>query len=253
MKTIPMTQPIVANNGDVISQSLKEMSDEWLVGAAKDGNVYAFGELRDRHFRSILRTTYRITRNWEDAEDALQDSFLKAFIHLNSFEGRSNFSSWVTRIAINTSLMILRKKRTSKELSIDASDNDCGSDDRWEMRDLREDSECRYARHERSELLGEAIRQLRPRLRTAVEVQQANEYSIQELADSLGISLASAKSRLLRARLSLRTLLLDNNLTSYQCEATRSSVERIEFDYPAAIRRMTKNPVIPALRASGDN
>jgi RNA polymerase sigma-70 factor (ECF subfamily) len=149
--------------------------------------------------------------------------------------------------------MILRKKRTSKELSIDASDNDCGSDDRWEMRDLREDPECLYARHERSELLGEAIRQLRPRLRTAVEVQQANEYSIQELADSLGISLASVKSRLLRARLSLRTLSLDNNLMSYHREATRSPVERIEFDYPEARRRITKNPVISALRATGDN
>jgi hypothetical protein len=83
-------------------------------------------------------------------------------------------------------------------------------------------------------------------------VQQANEYSIQELADSLGISLASAKSRLLRARLSLRTLLLDNNLRSYQSEAARSPAERIEFDNPAR-HRITKKPIIPALRAGGDN
>jgi RNA polymerase sigma-70 factor (ECF subfamily) len=211
-----------ANNGIDISHSLKQMSDERLVLAAKDGNTNAFVELRGRHSCKILRTTYRITRNWEDAEDALQDSFLKAFLHLNKFEGRSSFSSWVTRIAINMSLMIMRKKRTDRELSIDASDNDCESCDRWEPRDLREDPERRYARHERAELLRGAIRRLRPALRTAVELQQEQEYSVQELADSLGISLAATKSRLLRARLSMRTLLHDNNLRSYKSEGERS-------------------------------
>jgi RNA polymerase sigma-70 factor, ECF subfamily len=211
-----MTQPILANNQTVISHSLKEMSDEWLVVAAQDGNVNAFAELRDRHFRAILRTTYRITRNREDSEDALQDSFLKAFTHLNSFEGRSSFSSWITRIAINTSLTILRKKRANNDQSIDVDDNCCGSDDRWEMRDLREDPERVYTKHERSELLREAIVRLRPYLRNAVELRYSREYSMQEIADSLGISKASAKSRLLRARLSLRTLLRDNNLKSYQ-------------------------------------
>jgi RNA polymerase sigma-70 factor (ECF subfamily) len=217
-----MTQQMLANNGAVIGRSLKEMSDEWLVLAAKDGNANAFVELRDRHSSKILRATYRITRNREDAEDALQESFLKAFLHLNKFEGRSSFSSWVTRIAINTSLMIMRKKRRNKELSIDPSDNDCESYDSWEPFDLREDPERHYERHERAELLRGAIRRLRPALRTAVELQQAQEYSMQELADSLGISLAAAKSRLLRARLSMRTLLHDNNLRPYQSEGTRS-------------------------------
>jgi RNA polymerase sigma-70 factor (ECF subfamily) len=203
-------------NGDgaPISHSLKQMSDEWLVSAARDGNANAFAELRDRHSSKILRTTYRITGNWEDAEDALQDAFLKAFLHLNKFEGRSSFLSWVTRIAINMSLMILRKKRANRELSIDVSDNDCESCDRWEPLDLREDPERLYARHERAELLRRAIRRLRPALRTAVELQQAQEFSMQELADSLGISLAAAKSRLLRARLSIRTLLTLGDMSS---------------------------------------
>jgi RNA polymerase sigma-70 factor (ECF subfamily) len=209
-------------NGAIISHSPKQMSDEWLVSAARDGYANAFAELRDRHSSKILRTTYRITRNWEDAEDALQDSFLKAFTHLKKFEGRSSFSSWVTRIAINMSLMILRKKRRSKELLIDPGDNDSESYDRWEPLDLSEDPERRYARHERAELLRRAIRRLRPALRTAVELQQAQDYSVQELADSLGISLAAAKSRLLRARLSMRTLLHDNNLRSYQSAGERS-------------------------------
>jgi RNA polymerase sigma factor (sigma-70 family) len=131
-----MNLPIPANNGAIISQGLKQMSDEWLVLTARDGSASAFAELRDRHSSKILRTTYRITRNWEDAEDALQDSFLKAFLHLNKFEGRSAFLSWVTRIAINTALMIMRKKRANKELSIDPDDNGYESYDRWNRRTL---------------------------------------------------------------------------------------------------------------------
>jgi RNA polymerase sigma-70 factor (ECF subfamily) len=211
---------MLANNGAEISHSLVEMSDEWLVVAAKDGNVDAFAELRARHFRTILRTTYRITRNWEDAEDAVQDSFLKVFVHLNSFEGRSSFLSWATRIAINISLMLLRKRRSHDCQSLDAWDHYVGFDDRWEIRDPREDPERFCARYERSELLREAILRLRPCLRNAVELRYSKEYSMKEIADSLGISLASAKSRLCRARLSLRILLRDDNLRSYQSEGT---------------------------------
>src|SRR5271156_4315626 len=211
-----MTQPRLANDGIAICHSLKEMSDEWLVAAAKNGDVTAFAQLRDRHFRSIMRTTYRITRNWEDAEDALQDTFLKAFIHLNRFECRSSFFSWVTRIAINASLATLRKKRASKNISIDACDNDGASGGRWEMPDLREDPERCYSRREREDSLRRAIRRLRPNLRTALE------YSTQEIADSLGISSAAAKSRLLRARLSLRAQLRNDSLPSYQSENARS-------------------------------
>ena len=210
------------DDGAAVRHSLKQMSDEWLVLAAKDGNTNAFAELRDRHSSKILRTTYRITRNWEDAEDALQDSFLNAFVHLDKFEGRCSFSSWVTRIAINMSLMAVRKPRTKRELAIDVSDDDGETCDRWEPRDLGEDPECCYARHERAELLRRAIRRLRPVLRNVVELQQARDYSVQELADSLGISLAATKSRLLRARLSMRTLLHDNNLRSYQSKGERS-------------------------------
>jgi RNA polymerase sigma-70 factor (ECF subfamily) len=213
-----MTQSMLANNRAEISHSLVEMSDEWLVAAAKGGNVDAFAELRARHFRTILRTTYRITRNWEDAEDALQDSFLKAFIHLNNFEGRSSFLSWATRIAINISLMHLRKRRSHNCPSIDAGDHYVGFDDRWEIRDPREDPERLCARYERSELLREAILRLRPCLRNAVDLRYSKEYSMKEIADTLGISLASVKSRILRARLSLRILLRDDNLRSYQSE-----------------------------------
>jgi RNA polymerase sigma-70 factor, ECF subfamily len=118
--------------------------------------------------------------------------------------------------------MILRKKRVVKELSIDAGDDDCVLDDRWQLRDLREDPERCYSRHERANLLKRAIRGLRPDLRTALELQQAQEHSIREIADSLGISSSAVKGRLSRARLSLRTVLRDNNLSSYQIEGKRS-------------------------------
>jgi RNA polymerase sigma-70 factor (ECF subfamily) len=177
----------------------------------------------------IVSTAYRITRNWEDAEDVLQDTFLNVFIRLNRFEGRSRFSTWVTTIAINVSLMILRKKRTNKEFSIDASGDDFISDDSWELRDCRETPERRYVRHERAELLRKAIRRLDPVLRSVLEIQQVQEYSIQEISDSLGISSAAAKARLVRARVCLRTLPQNKDLKSYQSGGTRSAEPSIRY------------------------
>ena len=199
-----MNLAIPANNGAI--NSLGQMSDEWLVLAAKNGNVTAFVELRERHSSKILRTTYRITRNWEDAEDALQESLLKAFRHLSGFENRSNFSSWLTKIAINSALMTLRKRKACKEVSIDSTD-DCKIFGRLEPQDLSEDPERRYVRCEREELLNGAMLQLRPGLRDVIHLRQMEEYSLHELAESLGISLPAAKSRLLRARRALRTIL----------------------------------------------
>ena len=187
--------------------SPKFLSDELLVVRAKAGDTVAFVELRERHSTKVLRTLYRITRNWEDAEDALQESLLKAFRHLSGFENRSNFSSWLTKIAINSALMILRKKRACKEVSINSTDDDCTIFGRLEPQDLSEDPERRYVRCEREELLNGAMLQLRPGLRDVIHLRQMEEYSLHELAESLGISLPAAKSRLLRARRALRTIL----------------------------------------------
>jgi DNA-directed RNA polymerase specialized sigma24 family protein len=100
--------------------SLPCASDESLVAAAKEGLHIAFAEVCNRHSRRIFTTVYRITKNREDAEDACQDATLKAFVHLNTFDGRAKFSTWLTRIAINSALMILRQKRRRNETSIDA-------------------------------------------------------------------------------------------------------------------------------------
>ena len=105
-----------------IEYSATEMSDEMLASRAKSGDTDAFVELSKRHANRVFQATYRVTRNRQDAEDALQDAFLNAFTHMRNFEGRSSFSTWLTRIAINSALMILRKKRNCQEVLIDGGD-----------------------------------------------------------------------------------------------------------------------------------
>jgi RNA polymerase sigma-70 factor, ECF subfamily len=194
-----------------------ETSDAELVSTAKSGDATAFVELSKRHSNRILLTTYRITRNWQDAEDALQDSLLKAFSHLNGFQEKSSFATWLTRIAINSALMILRKKRVCVEISIDGSDDPDDKYERWEARSLTEDPESRFARREREKLLRDAILRLPPVCREVVELRQARDYSAREIAQTLGISVAAVKSRLSRARYTLRAALVPTDSQSESC------------------------------------
>jgi RNA polymerase sigma-70 factor, ECF subfamily len=197
-----------AVSDDEIESGLMEMSDEVLVSTAKSGDTDAFVELSKRHSNRALQTAYRITRNRQDAEDALQDSLLKAFTHLKNFQEKCSFSTWLTRIAINSALMILRKKRGCFEISIDGNDDSGETYERWEPRSLTEDPENRFARSEREKLLRDAILRLPPVIREAVELRQTRDYSVREIAQALGISVPAVKSRLSRARLTLRAALL---------------------------------------------
>ncbi len=206
-----------AESNDVIEDDSMEMSDEVLVSTAKSGDANAFVELSKRHSNRLLQTTYRITKNRQDAEDALQDSLLKAFSHLRDFQEKSSFSTWLTRIAINSALMILRKKRGGFEISIDGTDSPSDQYERWEVKSLTEDPESGYVRREREKLLRDAILRLPPVFREVVELRQAREYSAREIAQALGISVAAVKSRLSRARMTLRATLLptDSQTESY--------------------------------------
>jgi RNA polymerase sigma-70 factor (ECF subfamily) len=190
-----------------VKDNRNQISDNLLVSAAKLGDANAFVELSNRHAKKILGRIYRITRNWEDAEDVLQDSFLKALIHLKKFEGRSSFSSWLTRIAMNSAFMLLRKKRTHLEVPIDGMNDDSEIWHAWVPRDLAENPENCYARREREELLRGAILELRPSLRNAIDLQQTGECSAKAIAQALGISVGAAKARVSRARLALRASL----------------------------------------------
>jgi RNA polymerase sigma-70 factor, ECF subfamily len=180
----------------------RSATDEVLVAAAKSGDHLAFVELWTRHSNSAFKIAYRIMGNRDDAEDASQDAWMKAYVHLNTFDGRAKFSTWLTRIAINSSLMILRRKRSHPETSMEITDGDTWQ--HWDIADQAKNVEELYARHERVERLRRAICCLKPSLRSVLEIHQSNDSSLRELAEFAGISVAATKSRLSRAKKTLR-------------------------------------------------
>jgi RNA polymerase sigma-70 factor (ECF subfamily) len=188
---------------DEINVNLIGPADEDLVAAARLRDHPAFAELWTRHSNRAFKMAYRITGNRDDAEDAVQDAWMKAYTHLNTFDGRAQFSTWLSRIAINSALMILRKKRAHPETSMDWS-ADGETWQQWEVADKSANIEEHYARKEAERRLKRAIHRLRPALRTIIEIQQAHDSSLQEISEVAGISVAATKSRLLRARTVLR-------------------------------------------------
>ena len=178
-------------------------ADEDLVAAAKLRDHPAFAELWTRHSNTAFKMAYRITGNRDDAEDAIQDAWMKAYMHLSTFDGRAKFSTWLTRIAMNSALMILRRKRAHPETSMDWS-ADGETWQQWEMIDKRANIEEHYVRKEAGRHLKRAIHRLRPALRNIIEIQQSHDGSVKEIAEAAGISVAATKSRLLRARTVLR-------------------------------------------------
>ena len=193
----------LANTCSASNAQFRQLCDVELVAAAKEGQQAAFGELFARYSQRILRKTLRITRNREDAEDALQDSFLNALVHIGSFEGRSSFSSWLTRIAINSALMKLRKNRACPELSIERPAGVSEDFAPFESADPGPDPEEHFAKRQRETIVAGAVRSLRPRLRQIIEIRRLQESSTRETARMLRISTAAAKSRLYHAQVAL--------------------------------------------------
>src|SRR5882762_3732231 len=180
-------------------------TDEVLVAAAKLGNHPAFAELWTRHSNTAFKMAYRIMGNRDDAEDVMQDAWMKAYVHLEAFGGRAKFSTWLTRITINSALMTLRRKRAHPETSMEVIDGET-----WrhcEITDHTKDVEEFYARYERAERLRRAICRLQPTLRDVVEIHQWSDRSVKEVAEIAGLSVAATKSRLLRAKTVLRRAL----------------------------------------------
>jgi RNA polymerase sigma-70 factor, ECF subfamily len=175
-----------------------------LLEAARSGEAGAFEMLCAPTKARIYQTLFRITKNHEDAEDALQESFLSAYMNLHRFDGRSSFSTWLTRIGINAALMTLRKKRTHRELPIDGPGETGERAAYFEAPDHAPNPEERFARQEREVLVREAVQSLRPTIRKALELGQMQERSMRETAQMLGISVAAAKARLFHARAALR-------------------------------------------------
>jgi RNA polymerase sigma-70 factor (ECF subfamily) len=203
-KTMATESNSLVNPGNASMAHSGQICEAQLVTAAKNGHHAAFGELYARHSQRILRTALRITKNREDAEDALQDSFTSALVHLGSFDGRSSFSTWLTRIAINSALMTLRKHRACPEISRDEAADEREDFAPYDPVDPHPDPEQQFAQRQREQILAEAVRGLRPTLRQVIEIRRLQELSLKETARTLRITLPAVKSRLFHARVVLR-------------------------------------------------
>ncbi len=175
-----------------------------LVEKARQGDVEAFNSLITKYERRVYRMARQITQNNEDAEDVLQDTFLKAYEHLKSFQGQSKFYTWLTRIAVNESLMKLRKRKSDRTVSMD---DNIETEDESIVREIAVwdgTPEEKYGQEELRAILEDAIQGLKPIFRTVFVLRDVEEMSTEETAEMLGLSIAAVKSRLLRARLQLR-------------------------------------------------
>src|ERR1700686_4823294 len=196
---------------------LRAWSEEQLIAAAKTGRQAPFGELCERHMKQVSCVTRRITRNREDAEDAAQECFLSAFVHLKDFDGRSQFSTWLNSIAINAALMKLRKNRGVQEVPIDEPDPSFETVAQREFRDGAPDPEESCSLRERKRIVKSAISGLRPRARRVVELHQLQQYSVRETAQILGISTTAVKARMFHARIALHRMPLLRSVGSSNC------------------------------------
>src|SRR5213595_2435397 len=189
-----------------IQQRVSEpVSDELaLVQATKGGDVGAFEELVKRYDRNVFRIAQHITQNREDAEDVVQDAFLKAYQNLEQFQGNSKFYTWLVRIAVNEALMRLRKRRNDRTVSLDEDvETEDGSIPR-EVADWAPNPEQNYGTSELGDILKKTIQGLSPGFRTVFVLRDVEGMSTEETAEMLGLSVPAVKSRLLRARLQLR-------------------------------------------------
>ena len=186
------------------SDSAPAIGELELVDQARQGDRAAFGELVNRYERNIFRLARHITQNEEDAEDVLQETFLKAFANLGQFQGHSKFYTWLVRIAVNESLMKLRRRKSDKLVSLDEPVETEQDTMPREIAAWDENPEQKYGRTEMNAILAKAIDTLSPGFRTVFLLRDVEELSTEETATALDLSIPAVKSRLLRARLQLR-------------------------------------------------
>jgi RNA polymerase sigma-70 factor, ECF subfamily len=187
----------------VLATNIDKDSDGALVNAAKRGDAHAFEELVFRHERRVFAVAQRITNNREDAEDVVQESFHKAFLHLNDFQEKSRFSTWLTRIVMNEAFMLLRRRRAVPEVLPDGPDDGVKPlSEAFIDRSPSPEESC--GRRERKELLTAAINRLGPKIRRTILLRDIEERSAEETAQILGTSIGAVKARLFHGRRKLR-------------------------------------------------
>lgn len=189
-------------------RALVEEDDKTLVAAVQGGgSTEAFNTLVRRHRAKMLRATLRFTRNEADAEDIVQQSFQKAFVHLQQFEGHSSFSTWLTRIAMNEALMWLRRRGSTVEIPLEQSNAESGATVSLDFPDSTLNPEDSAVRQEQKEILSAALNKLRPGVRKAIELREIDELSTEETARVMGISIAAVKARVFHGRKKLQKAL----------------------------------------------
>jgi RNA polymerase sigma-70 factor (ECF subfamily) len=180
------------------------IDDATLVAQARVGDAPAFSELVKRYEGKVFRLAHHVTQNREDAEDVLQETFLKAYEHLDQFRGDSKFYTWIVRIAVNQALMKLRRRKSDNAVSLDET-IDTGEDNIVrEIAVWDENAEQRYSREEIRGILDSAVQSLEPLYRSVFVLRDIEDLSTEETAEALDLSVPAVKSRLLRARLQLR-------------------------------------------------
>jgi len=209
---------VTAGKDDIARRDLE------LVAAAKAGSSAAFEELQNVYSRRLYNRIFAITRNREDAEDALQDTFLRTYVALASFEGRSQFSSWLTRIAITSALMTLRKRRRRAEVSFEAPSASSEQAPSLDFRDTALNPEQVYEQRQRCYRALRAVHKLHPKLKATLSTWMKEESSMREVAQVLDLSVAAVKARLHRAR---KRLLSSTGVTERDCcSSPRSGTKR---------------------------
>jgi len=191
-----------------------------LVTAARAGDIGAFEKLIKLYDRKVFRIAQHITHHTEDAEDVVQEAFLKAYQNLSRFEGNSKFYTWLVRIAVNEALMKLRKKKTDKTVSID---EDVETEDGSVPRDIADwapNPEQNFTQAELGQILEKTIQGLPASFRTVFVLRDVEGLSTEETAEALDLSVPAVKSRLLRARLQLR-----ERLTRYFKKKKRTTTQ----------------------------
>ena len=186
------------------TDNIPRKGDMALVAAARNGNRKAFEILVKRHEQRVFFVARRITRRREDAEDVVQQSFQKAFTHLRKFEGRSAFSTWLTRIAITEALMLLRRRRGLHEVLIDDLNGNNETATVLEVPDSSPDPEAIYSQREWVEMLSLAVNELPAGIRRAIQLRDLDEQSSEETARIMGISVGALKGRMFHGRRKLR-------------------------------------------------
>lgn len=186
------------------STTTGSLDESVLLERARQGDDEAYSGLVKMYERKIYRLARNITKNDEDAEDVLQEAFLKAYVNLEKFQGDSKFYTWIVRIAVNEALMKLRKRKRGRTVSLD-EDIDTGEDEvKREIAVWEGNPEQTYSQTELREILDEAVQSLKPIFRSVFQLRDVEELSTEETADLLDLSIPAVKSRLLRARLELR-------------------------------------------------